>query len=120
MRSLIISLVLTALLVCTVICNALYVRSFAADMKSLIRDVQQDTSSDKAFYELRSVWDRERDLLALSVHLSEIDRMNEYITRLGCAVLAGDCAAVEQLCSLLLCSLNDIIRHERIALSGIL
>ena len=119
MKAFIISLSLTLALIIAVIVNAGYVLRTTEQMKSLVRQIEQNVSDDKAFEDLDDIWERHKIWFALSVGLGEIDRVTEYITRLGCAIENGNAIDAERNCALLQIFFDDVSRHEKISLLNI-
>lgn len=120
MKAFIISLSMTVVLTTIVIANAVYISDTTERMKSLVEQISRDGADYKAFEELEGVWTTHRRFFAISVGFEEIDRVTEYITRLGCAVECQDLTDVRRSCALLQIFFDDVTRHEKISLLNIL
>ena len=119
MKAFIISIVLTLALIVGVIANTVYVSRVTEQMKSLVTEICQSSSADKAFEKLDDIWSRHKNLFAISVGFEEIDHVTEYITRLGFALEEGDGIDVRRNCALLQNFFGDVTRHEGISLLNI-
>ena len=119
MKAFTISLTLTFILIICVIMNAIYISSTTKQMKSLITDICQGSSDDKAFNELNDIWTHHKKFFALSVGFEEIDHVTEYITRLGFAIEQGNGVDIRRNCALLQNFFDDVTRHESISLMNI-
>ena len=120
MRALIISLLLTVTLTAAILINARYVSEVTEEMKSLVEEIDQGLSPDKAFEDLYDKWSEHKKFFAISVSFEDIDHITEYITRLGSSLESGDADDITQHCALLQNFFDDVIRHERISLLNIL
>ena len=119
MKAFIVSLTLTFTLIIGVTVNAVYISNTTEQMKSLVTEICQGSSSDKAFEELYSIWTRHKGWFAISVGFEEIDHVTEYITRLGFALEEGDGVDIRRNCALLQNFFGDVTRHESISLMNI-
>lgn len=115
MKALIISLILTFILITAVILNAIYISRVTEKMKSLVTEINQGGSVDKAFEELDGIWSKHKKFFTISVGFEEIDHITEYITRLGCAIENGNAADIRRNCALLQNFFDDVTRHERVS-----
>ena len=116
MRSFIISILILSTVIAAIICNSLYVTDKAAELLAIC-DTLKSGSAPDAQNKLLDTWESCRDILALSIHGSEIDRAETAI--LSVCAYSDDSENFAAQLSILTGKLEHISSSQRFSLDNI-
>lgn len=118
MKSLIFSIILFITLIALVIINSVYIHSICKKALNILNSV---TPNDEAGVDqLCDLWHKHSLIFSISVHNSQIERMNELVEGLKSAVAKGDGAEFYEYRSLLSELLEELYKSEEISFQSII
>ena len=114
MKSFMISLGLLAVLLSGVLINHLYIKDVFAHMSAEIDALPDvgDADCPAAVQDLASYWDRQIDLVSLSVSYPIVDRICEHVATLLACAECNDLFGYRTALALLRDALGDMMRFE--------
>lgn len=118
MKSLIFSAVLFIILITVIVINSLYIHSVCNQASEILNSISP--YDERGTEKLSSLWQKHRIVFGISIHNSQIDRMNELIEKLKSAVANGDGASVYEYKALISELLDDLRKNEEISLQSII
>lgn len=118
MKSLIFSAILFFSLIALVVGNSLYIHSVCNDALSILNTLSPD--DEEGVSELCAFWHKHSLIFGISIHNSQIERMNELTEALKSAVAKRDGAEFQEYRSLLTELLEELQKNEEISFQSII
>lgn len=122
MRDLIISVVLFALMITAIVGNSIFVCKEAKLLRDAVSRVPSIDAPEckNRIGELRIYWRDFKKVARLSLSYSELNRMECLIEEMECHRQTGNANDFEHAKVMMMNVLNEIERHERVSLDGVM
>ena len=120
MRSFIAAILLFSIIIIGIAINSAYVRTVTDKLSRIAKELQDDPSNIKLSDEISSLWKKNMTALSLSVKEDRLERMNDLVEELHADQDAGSAHEIKRLCILIRVLCEEISKHERLSLEGIL
>ena len=114
-----ISILLFIILLAVILSNALYIRSTAQIMHQLTARLDEPKSRSDVLDELRSLWEKRRPIIALTVGYRELDHFDETLTQLQWAHQIESEAEFAHFRALLPNAIDELTRTEHFSIKNI-
>ena len=119
MKAFWISLILFSLLLVGILGNVYYIHQSERTLADLVTRLDTPEEREELLLALESFWEKNRDLFGLSVGFRELDQFEALLTELRWAYEARDEAEFQRSRALLLDSIEEITRNEKISMGNI-
>ena len=119
MKSFWISLSIFAVLLFLIVCNGIYINQTANELQERISSLPSCADATAATSELTDFWEREKNLIGLSVPYEEISALDSYMTELSYAVTYKEENDFEKSRRLALRAAADLRRLEQFTVGNL-